>query len=158
MMQFMRISVTEDEAKFMTDFDQCKGSFDPGLNVLAGDAALVDARIRTSSATDNDFDRTARQRNLITQIIKKCMGMNPKELNKLLEEALPMILTDMEDDEILEMAKIAISMLSNLKIDSNQCPAEGTYAGKVVQIYGQDAGVLVPNLYSNQLIMQAESG
>ena len=149
------VVLTEDEAKFMTEFDQCEGSFTAGENLLAGDAALVYARTRSSNASDNDFNRTARQRYLITQIIKKCMSMNLKELNKLLKEVMPMILTDMTEEEILELSKIALSMLSNLKIESNQCPAEGTYQGAVVQIYGQDAGVLIPNVQANKELLMA---
>lgn len=150
------MTVTEDEAEFINNFKHYKGKkVEPGTVVLDGDQALMYARIRKANAADNDMNRALRQRNLITQIIKQCTEMSLKDLNKLVREVVPMILTDMSEEEILELAKIGIGMLRDLKIESNQCPAEGTYGGKIVQIYGQDAGVIVPNLVKNQTIMTA---
>lgn len=151
----VKITLNEDEAAYMTDYPQCEGSFEAGENLLAGDAALVYARMRKSNAADNDFNRTARQRNLITQIIKKCTTMSLSDLNNLLKSVLPMILTDMTEEEILEMTKIAISMLTNLKIESAQCPAEGTYWGDIVQIGGYDAGVIKCDVEKNKEILMA---
>jgi anionic cell wall polymer biosynthesis LytR-Cps2A-Psr (LCP) family protein len=101
------------------------------------------------------MNRAQRQRYLITEMLKKCMTMSLKDLNKFVRDVMPMILTDMSEEEMLELAKIGIGMLKNLNIESNQCPAEGTYAGKIVQIYGQDAGVLEPNIYKNKKLMMA---
>ena len=150
------MTVTEDEANFINNFKQYKGApVESGTVVLDGDQALMYARIRKCNASDNDMNRTLRQRNLITQIIKQCTEMSFKELNELIREVVPMVLTDMSEDEILELAKIGIGMLKDLKIESNQCPAEGTYSGKIVQIYGQDAGVIIPNLEKNTTILTA---
>lgn len=149
------MDLTEDEAKYLTNEPACEGSFKAGRNVLKGDAALIYVRMRKTSPTDNDFNRTARQRNLIATVIKECTTMNLKDLNKILKEILPMILTDMTEDEILEMTKIAISMLPNLQIESMQCPAEGTYRGVIVKIDGYDAGVLEPNLQKNRELLMA---
>lgn len=150
------MTLTEDEAKFINGFKQYHGEpVSAGEIVLNGEQALTYARIRKANAADNDMNRTLRQRNLITQIIKQCTDMSLKELNDLVREVVPMVLTDMSEEEILELAKIGIGMLRNLKIESNQCPAEGTYGGKIVQIYGVDSGVLVPNLVKNKTIMMA---
>lgn len=150
------MTVTEDEAEFINNFKHYKGKkVEPGTVVLDGDQALMYARIRKANAADNDMNRALRQRNLITQIIKQCTAMSLKDLNNLVREVVPMILTDMSEEEILELAKIGIGMLRELKIESNQCPAEGTYGGKIVQIYGQDAGVIVPDLVKNKTIMTA---
>ena len=149
------IELNEDEAAYMTEYPQCEGSFEAGENLLAGDAALVYARMRKSNAADNDFNRTARQRNMITQIIKKCMTMNLAELNGILKQVLPMILTDMSQEEILEMTKIALTMLPNLKIESAQCPAPDTYWGDIVQIGGYDAGVIRCDIAKNKEILMA---
>ena len=149
------VVLNADEAAYMTEDHMCSGSFVEGENLLAGDAALVYARMRKTNAADNDFNRTNRQKYLITQIIKKCTSMSLRELNNMLKSVLPSILTDMSEDEILELSKIAIGMLKNLKIESNQCPADGTYRGTIVQIYGQDAGVLEPNVYLNKTMLMA---
>lgn len=149
------VVLNADEAAYMTEDHMCSGSFVEGENLLAGDAALVYARMRKTNAADNDFNRTNRQKYLITQIIKKCTSMSLRELNNMLKSVLPSILTDMSEEEILELSKIAIGMLKDLKIESNQCPADGTYRGTIVQIYGQDAGVLEPNIYKNKTMLMA---
>ena len=155
MMGGVDVVLTADEAKYLTDWDMVDDIFVEGENHLSGYVAMYYARIRKSNASDNDFNRASRQRYLITQLIKQCMSMSFKDLNALIREAIPMILTDMSEEEILELSKIAIGMLKNLKIESNQCPADGTYRSKIVQIYGQDAGVMEPNIYLNKAMMMA---
>ena len=154
------VTLDADEAKYLTDSPHCKGSFEEGENHIWGDTALTYARMRKSSASDNDIKRTARQRNLITQIISKCAGRSVKDLNDILKYILPMVLTDMDEDEIMEMAMIAIPMLTDLKIESNQCPAEGTYWGEIVNLFGYDSGVLKCNVFANKerLMAIAEEG
>ena len=151
----VEIELDANEAKYLTEDTHCQGEFTEGKNVLKGDAALAYARMRKATPTDNDFNRTARQRNLITQLIKKCMSLNLKELDSILKYMLPMILTDMTEDEILELVKVAIPMLPKLTIESNQCPAEGTYKGIIVNIGGYDSGVLEVNTYRNKQILTA---
>ena len=155
MMGGITLNLTADEAKYLTDWDMVTDVFHEGENHLRGYVAMYYARIRKASPTDNDMNRGQRQRYLITEIIKKCTSMSLKDLNNLIRDAMPMILTDMTEEEMLEVAKIGIGMLKNLKIESNQCPAEGTYSGKIVQLYGMDAGVLEPNLYKNRKLMMA---
>ena len=154
------VTLDADEAKYLTDSPHCKGSFEEGENLIWGDTALTYARMRKSSASDNDIKRTARQRNLITQIISKCAGRSVKDLNDILKYILPMVLTDMDEDEIMEMAMIAIPMLTDLKIESNQCPAEGTYWGEIVNLFGYDSGVIKCNVFANKerLMAIAEEG
>ena len=154
------VTLDADEAKYLTESPHCKGSFEEGENLIWGDTALTYARMRKSSASDNDIKRTARQRNLITQIIKKCTGRSIGDLNDILKYILPMVLTDMEEDEIMELAMIAIPMLTDLKLESNQCPAEGTYWGEIVNLFGYDSGVIKCNVFANKqrLMAIAEEG
>ena len=152
----IRMNVTEDEAKCINEFKWYTGpQVEAGDVVLGGEAALMYARIRKANAADNDMNRAARQRKLITQMIKQCTEMSVNELINLLETVLPMVLTDMSQEEMVELSKIGIGMLPGLKIESNQCPADGTYGGEIIELYGQPASVLVPNLYKNQIIMKA---
>ena len=154
------VTLDADEAKYLTESPHCKGSFKEGENLIWGDTALTYARMRKSSASDNDIKRTARQRNLITQIISKCVGRSLTDLNDILKYILPMVLTDMNEDEIMELAMIAIPMLTDLKLESNQCPAEGTYWGDIVNLFGYDSGVLKCNVFANKerLMAIAEEG
>ena len=154
------VELDADEAKYLTESNHCQGEFEEGVNHIWGDTALAYARMRKSSASDNDIKRTARQRNLISLIIKKCMSRSLTELNDILTYILPMVLTDMEEDEIMELAMIAIPMLTDLKMESNQCPAEGTYWGDIVNLFGYDSGVLKCNVQANKerLMAIAEDG
>lgn len=154
------IELDEDEAKYLTEVPYCEGSFEAGENVLRSDAALTYVRMRKATPSDSDINRTARQRKAITSIIKQCMSKSVTELNDLLKEILPMILTDMTEEEIMDLSMIAIGMLKDLKIESNQCPAPGTYWGEIVNIGGYDSGVLKCNLYANKerLMAIAEEG
>ena len=66
-----------------------------------------------------------------------------------------MILTDMPEDVILEMVKIAVPMLPKLTIEGNQCPYGDTYKGIIVNIGGYDAGVMDVHSYANTIILTA---
>ena len=151
----VEIELDADEAKYLTETNHCKGEFVEGVNRLKGDAALAYARMRKATNVDNDFNRTARQRKLITQMLKQVMSLSVSEIDDLLKYVLPMILTDMPEDVILEMVKIAVPMLPNLTIESNQCPYGNTYKGVIVNIGGYDAGVMDVNTYANKIILTA---
>ena len=151
----VEIELDADEAKYLTESDHCKGEFVEGVNRLKGDAALAYARMRHATNVDNDFNRTARQRKLITQMIKQIMSLSLSEIDDLLKYILPMILTDMPEDVILEMVKIAVPMLPKLTIEGNQCPYGDTYKGIIVNIGGYDAGVMDVNTYANKIILTA---
>lgn len=151
----VEIELDADEARYLTESDHCKGEFVEGVNRLKGDAALAYARMRHATNVDNDFNRTARQRKLITQMIKQIMSLSLSEIDDLLKYILPMILTDMPEDVILEMVKIVVPMLPKLTIEGNQCPYGDTYKGIIVNIGGYDAGVMDVNTYANKIILTA---
>lgn len=151
----VEIELTYDEAFYMTDDAFCEGEFTEGLNVLKGDAALTYARIRKASPTDNDENRSARQRLLISQIIKKLKSLSLKEVNNLIDTILPMITTNMSNEDITNCMLELLPLLPKLQMQSHLVPLEGTACGQIVQIYGVNSGVLVPNLYKNQEALQA---
>lgn len=144
------LDLTQAEADYinMTGFN-----LQAGTNTLNGDAALEYARMRKSDGSDSDFHRTARQRNLITILLKRCMSMSLSEINDLLKTALPMVLTDMTDEEITTLMVELLPLLPELTIESVQIPAEGTYYGDMVQIGGMDAAVLKCDVEANREIL-----
>lgn len=148
------VELNQDEADYINGagFDQ---KVQAGTNTLRGDIALEYARMRKSTGSDSDFQRTARQRNLITQIIKRCMSMNLAEIDGLIKEILPMVLTDMSDEDITTLMVELLPLLPELTIVSNQCPAEGTYYGDTVQISGMDAAVLKTDVEANRELLTA---
>lgn len=151
----IEIELTETEAAYLTKDAHNEGSFEAGLTLLDGDSALSYARMRKSAADDNDFKRTQRQKNVISQIIDKARGMSLSELNELLQTILPMVITDMTNEDITTYLVELLPILPDLEIVSNQCPAEGTYSGQMVEISGVQSGVLVPNLQKNRELLTA---
>ena len=151
----VEIDLTYDEAFYMTDDAFCEGEFSEGVNLLKGDAALTYARIRKATPTDNDEGRSARQRKLIGQIIAQLKSMSLKELNDLINTILPMITTNMSNEDITNCMLELMPLLPKLQMQSHQVPMEGVDCGQIVQIYGVNSGVLVPNLPENQAALKA---
>ena len=121
-----------------------------GTYHLDGETALGYARIRS---IDNDFNRTARQRKVITSLINKCRSMTIPQLNELIKTVLPMVITDMTNEEITSCALELLPMLVDLKIESNQCPAEGTYWFDMLDIIGVESSVIICDLEENREMM-----
>ncbi len=109
-----------------------------GKNLLTGEQALEYARIRK---IDNDFNRTARQRNVIMAILNKARTLSIGELNSLVDELLPCIVTDMSNEEIMSIAMKLIPMLRSLDISTYHVPGEDAY--RSAKINGM--AVLIPD-------------
>lgn len=152
------MELTADEARALSS-DPELGSYSAGLNHLNGAAALGYVRTRHANAGDNDFNRTERQRKLITNVLNQCKSLSISELNALLQEALPLIITDMTNEEITACALELLPMLVDLKIVSNQCPADGTYSYAMINIAGVDSSVIVCDEEQNRaLLMEIAEG
>lgn len=151
----IEIELNADEAIYLTDDSFCEGEFTEGVNLLMGDAALTYARIRKSTPTDNDENRTARQRLVIEKIVDKCKKLSLSELNNLVDTILPMITTNMSNEDITNCLLELLPLLPKLQINTHLVPLEGKDCGQIVQIYGVNSGVLVPNLYKNQEALKA---
>lgn len=148
----VQIELTEAEADHMTNELNGVGTFEPGLNTLNGKQALQYARIRK---IDSDMERGNRQKKLITAILSQIRTLSLKELNDLIDELLPSIVTNMSNEDITNCILELLPLLPKLEIVSNQCPAEGTYSGQMVDIYGVMSGVIVPNLQKNRELLTA---
>lgn len=151
----VEIDLTADEALYLTDNTFCEGSFTEGPNLLKGDAALSYARIRKANPTDNDEKRSLRQKLVIEKIVGKLKSMSLTDLNNLIDTILPMITTNMSNEDITNCIVELLPLLPKLKMASHQVPVEGVDCGQIVQIYGVNSGVLVPNLAKNQEALKA---
>lgn len=94
-----------------------------GVNKLCGYHALVYARMR--KVGHGDYERTERQREVITSLLNNLKQMNILEILKMFEETLPYITTDMSNKEITNYAWEFIPMLKDLKIQSQRIPFDG---------------------------------
>lgn len=148
----VEIELTEEEAKYLTEEMKEQGPFQAGPTTMKGKVSLAYVRIRK---IDSDMERGNRQKKLITAIFNKVKSLSLKELNDLANEILPLIVTNMSNEDITNCILELLPLLPKLEIVSNQCPAEGTYSGQMVDIYGVMSGVIVPNLQKNRELLTA---
>lgn len=107
------IELTAKEAQIV------EGNQVVGMNHLDGGQALMYARIRK---IDDDFERTNRQRKVLAVLFEKIRSMNVLELLSLCDELLPMITTDMTDDEILAYVTQLAPILDELELVTQSVP------------------------------------
>ncbi len=133
------INVSEDEQKVTNDYiwsmnklmDEEWSSdylWSSGWQKLNGKQALCYARNRY---TGNDYERTARQRTIINQIIDGAMQASPSTLVDLAQVILPQVTTDMTKSEILSYAANVAAYLG-YDIQQQQIPASGTYSSATI--------------------------
>jgi len=149
------VELNQDETNYMNDIDFLPGTYTVGVNHLDGSAALSFARMRHATPADSDMNRASRQRTVIGAVLEKCRTMTVPQMHGLMTEILPMVLTDMPNDVILTYAAELLPIVPNLKIESMQIPAEGTYHGEIVEIYDIPSGVLVPDVKANREMLMA---
>ena len=133
------INVSEDEQKVTNNYiwsmNKLMGEewsndylWSSGWQKLNGKQALCYARNRY---TGNDYERTARQRTIINQIIDGAMQASPATLVDLAQVILPQVTTDMTKSEILSYAANAAAYMG-YDVQQQQIPAEGTYSGATI--------------------------
>ena len=159
MMGGVDITLTQAEADHLNTEENLAfynfREFSAGPQTLSGLEALTYARIRK---IDGDFERTNRQRNVIDSLIKKCKKMGLWELHKLATEILPLITTDMTDEEMANYIWEFIPMLADLNVVSQKIPLEkdqmnGDWSYKSKEVEGI-GWVLEPNLWSHKKYLQ----
>lgn len=94
-----------------------------GVNTLNGYHALCYARTR--KVGHGDYERTERQREVISSLLDNLKKMNILQIHSLFTEILPMITTDLTNKEITNYAFEFIPMLKDLKIQSLRIPFDG---------------------------------
>ena len=95
-----------------------------GTNLLTGSQALAYSRIRDIG---DDFERTNRQRIVLTKLLDKAKTLSNAEVFSLIDEILPMLTTDMTNNQIIGLALEMLPMLSDLQIVSQRIPMDGEY-------------------------------
>ena len=124
------ISLTQAEVDYMTNYSQGKVKYNVGPNKFNGDRTLIYMRIRK---IDNDFNRTARQRNVIETLAKKIITEKSlPEIYSLTDFAFRLVKTNIPLAELTNVAgNIAADALqSNFEIESHHVPFDGTYTFK----------------------------
>ena len=134
------ITLDKDEAKYMNNyfskFDAEGREFFEGDNLVDGWAAEVYVRTRHANYGDNDYNRTNRQRQLVAQVLEKVKNMSVLELNKLVDQLLPLVATDMTNTDMTNYILEVLPILPEMTLESIQCPnKEMGLWGEVADIF-----------------------
>ena len=124
-----------------------------GLNHMDGVTALAHARNRTTGY-DGDFSRTSRQRAVLEALFEKASTQDVTTLMGLVDVMIPMVVTDMSDQEIISAATTLAPIMGELELVSQRVPADGTY--QMAMIDGMS--VLLPDFDANQKLLQDTIG
>lgn len=116
------ISLTAQEAELLNTEEGF--SLVPGVNRLNGNEALQYSRIRSIGS---DFQRTQRQRNVISAIISQCKNLSFSQINGLINSLLPVVATDMTNAQIISYAVELFPLLSGSTVIQQRIPIEGSY-------------------------------
>ena len=144
-------TLTKEEAEYMTKKVGYVGNMRPGLQILDGKEALAYARIRK---IDSDRQRTARQRAILTSIIDKCRNMSLMKLHDMATQVLPMIITDMTEEEMTNYLWELIPMVKDIQLESITIPVDNetlphSMWGKTLELYGYVTSVIECNTKLN---------
>ncbi len=118
-----------------------------GPNMLNGEQLLKYARMRYAGKAD--WERTDRQRYVLSVAYNKIRDLRLSELMDLANTLLPYITTDLTNKDILEYIYLVASNRMSIG-ETYRFPLEGTYTAEIV--YGMD--VLVPDLEANSRALQ----
>lgn len=140
----------ELNAEEVAYFKKTKGwNYSVGYNELNSEQVLAYARTR--SVGRSDWERTDRQRKVITAIYSKLKKSDLSSLIKFTYDAMPLITTNINKNS--DLINIVYTILVNrMSISqSNRIPVEGTYSQEVVN---DTLHVLVPELRPNARALQ----
>ncbi len=119
-----------------------------GMNHLNGEEALGYSRIRKIGS---DYARTNRQRKVLKSVIANCKNLSLGQLTKLLEDALPMLTTDMTENQISKYAVELFPVLAKSTVNTMRIPANGDYESTYIKGVGS---VLIPDLDACRALLQ----
>lgn len=119
------IGLTWTEATYLNAW--CGGAFNEGAQHLNGKFALDYARMRKP---DSDWNRVQRQRNVITAIVEGVKKQGFLALNRLLDDTLPLVQTNLTRGELMSLALHA-PFLMGKEMRQATLPAEGTFGNRV---------------------------
>ena len=140
----VEIELDEAEAKYINKKMNTR-NVQAGLQTLNGKQALWYARNRSTGGT-SDFGRTNRQRTVLNALIEAYKNKPITEMIGLLDDILPLITTDLEQNEILSYVVTLFPLLADSEIVTQHIPVQGGYYDATIR----GMQVLVPNMDVNR--------
>ena len=125
----VEIDLTEAETEHLNVYSGF--SLSSGTQLLTGRQALAYSRIRQ---IDTDYRRAERQRTVIISLLDRYKQKPVTEMLSIMQSILPMITTDMSNNQILSLAGEVLPMLSGLQVNTLRIPVDGTFDHGQVQV------------------------
>lgn len=123
------IKLTEAEVEYFNSV--YNWGLEAGVNHLDGSKALAYARLRS---IDTDYNRAARQRNVITALLNSCKKLSLSEMLALVDDVLSIITTNIENGRIISYVTELFPMLTTASMNNARIPVDGTYQYGIVQV------------------------
>jgi len=118
-----------------------------GMNHLNGEKALAFSRIRYVG--NSDYERTERQRRVLTEVFKKVKSSDLKTIMGLIDELFPLLTTDISQTDMMAYA-VAVIQIGTGDIQSDRIPISGSFKDAIIR----KMEVLVPDLELNRRHLQ----
>ena len=100
-----------------------------GTQTLNGTQAAAYCRIRYTSG--GDYKRTERHREVLSKIFEKILSMSPTTYPSLLNDLLPMVSTNLDGSEIMELGN-KILKIGNTTLEQERFPRDGYCEGQMI--------------------------
>ncbi len=117
------IDITSEEVSHIPGIDTA------GTYTLTGEQALAYSRIRYASG--GDHVRTDRQRTVLSKVFEKVLSINFTQYPSLLSEILPMVQTNLDYSEILNLGNEVLKM-GVTTLEQERFPRDGYCEGKMI--------------------------
>lgn len=127
----VEVNLSQAEIDWMRNQGNTWPDMKAGVNRLNGANALAYSRIRY---LDNDYRRTERQRTVLMSLFNAYRNKSLPEMLLLLDDILPLVTTNMEKSEILDLARDAFPMLAGAQVKNQRIPVDGTFKGGSVVV------------------------
>ena len=125
------LDLTADEVFMYREMGRLPGDAAAGIHHMDGEFALIHARNRTLGT---DFERTRRQRDILTAIYQKVTASTSlTEVTRLITSALDMVKTNMSASTLITLAADVLQNGSSIEIDGAHVPFADTYRGGIVR-------------------------
>ncbi|WP_434283156.1 LCP family protein [Clostridium botulinum] len=134
----VEIPVRSDEIEYINSYMQGTAKVEnkavqevqnPGLQNLNGMQAVAYARIRYTSG--GDYERTERQRTVLTAIMNKIKKLGPTEFPKVVSSLLPNVESSLSSTEIIKIGTSAFALgIDN--VEQQRFPLDNYCEGKLI--------------------------
>lgn len=145
----VEININQEEYEWIQS--HCKRkvllSIKPGLQTLNGDQALLYSRLRFVG--DNDFERTERQRRVLSTLFDKFKDQSYTSMMKVMTSAMNYVKTDLSSSEIQSLAYNVLKMKVD-EVDQLRLPMDGTYQFAWEVMNGTSVNVVKFDLEANR--------